>query len=240
MDISEEPLLEDRNAPGTQKKVIELLRAMPSGKLLDAPSGEGALGQRLRGDYDLVCVDIDENFFKLKGVPFHRVDLNDTLPFEDETFDYITSVEGIEHLENPFKCIREFARVLKPDGTLILTTPNIMSIKSRTRFFLYSYHDFFRFITLEGEYRHSQTEYEHQHINPMTFQELRYALNKAGLSVSSIHTNRYVKAKRLGIFYPLVKKLITSRTKKRSKDDFFLVSREVLEGEILIIKAGKY
>jgi len=234
-----EHVLVDKNAKGTQEKVLSILKSMPPGRLLDAPAGEGALSQKLVKSHDVFAVDIDENYFKLSEVPFKKVDLNQSLPFEDSFFDYVVCIEGIEHLENPFLCIREFARILKPGGSLVISTPNIMSIKSRTRFLFYSYHDFFRFISLDDGFRHGLPEYEHQHINPMTYMELQYAMQKAGLGIVDIYTNRYVAAKRWSILYPLIKSIIVSLTRKKAPGDHRLLSRELLEGEILIIHARK-
>lgn len=234
-----ETVLTDKNAPGTHEKVISILMDFLPGRLLDAPSGEGALLQRINHYHKVVGADIDENYFKLKSVPFYKVNLNEPLPFEDSSFDYIVCIEGIEHLENPYLCIREFTRILKSGGRLVLSTPNIMSIKSRTRFFFYSYHDFFRFISLSDEYRHGLPGYEHEHINPMTYQELRYALNKAGMSIVDIHTNRFVKPKKLSFFYPLVKSFIISKTRSKAPNDHDLFSNVILEGEILILHAQK-
>lgn len=45
-----------------------------------------------------------------------------SLPFKDEEFEYIICTEVLEHLKNPAKAISEMKRVLKNDGTLILTT----------------------------------------------------------------------------------------------------------------------
>lgn len=47
-----------------------------------------------------------------------------SLPFPDETFDVITSFETLEHLENRREMLADFRRVLKAEGTLILSTPN--------------------------------------------------------------------------------------------------------------------
>jgi ubiquinone/menaquinone biosynthesis C-methylase UbiE len=48
------------------------------------------------------------------------------IPFPENTFDYVVSSEVIEHTPDPFKAIQEMFRVLKPGGTLILSTPNKM------------------------------------------------------------------------------------------------------------------
>lgn len=45
----------------------------------------------------------------------------DRLPFKDNAFDVILFYETIEHVENPKGCLKEIRRVLKEDGTLILT-----------------------------------------------------------------------------------------------------------------------
>jgi SAM-dependent methyltransferase len=63
-----------------------------------------------------------------------------TLPFGDCTFDHIISVEVFEHLPNASDILSEFKRVLRPGGTVFITTP-----------FLYPEHempfDFIRYTT---------------------------------------------------------------------------------------------
>ena len=48
------------------------------------------------------------------------------LPFNNNEFETILSFETIEHLPNPKKFIQELYRILKPEGYLVLTTPNIL------------------------------------------------------------------------------------------------------------------
>lgn len=60
------------------------------------------------------------------------------LPFEDEKFDIILCTEVLEHLHSPEIAINEMKRVLKKNGTLILTTRFIFPIHD-------SPHDYYRY-----------------------------------------------------------------------------------------------
>lgn len=46
------------------------------------------------------------------------------LPYEDSSFDFIICSEVLEHLENDSKALQEIHRVLKKNGTLVITVPN--------------------------------------------------------------------------------------------------------------------
>ena len=49
-------------------------------------------------------------------------------PFADDSFDLVTGMEILEHLAlDPYFFFSEAARVLKPGGHLLLTTPNVVS-----------------------------------------------------------------------------------------------------------------
>lgn len=47
-------------------------------------------------------------------------------PFDDNTFDVVLTYETLEHVPWPTEYIAEMSRVLKPEGTLVLTTPNVL------------------------------------------------------------------------------------------------------------------
>lgn len=51
------------------------------------------------------------------------------LPFPDECFEAVTSFETLEHLHRRREFLAELRRVLKPDGNLILSTPNAIYTK---------------------------------------------------------------------------------------------------------------
>lgn len=54
-----------------------------------------------------------------------RVD--EKLPFKNDSFDLVTALAIIEHVDNPEKMLKEVMRVLKPDGLALLTTPPLIS-----------------------------------------------------------------------------------------------------------------
>jgi ubiquinone/menaquinone biosynthesis C-methylase UbiE len=107
-------------------------------KILDIATGQGYIAERLfqKGYTNIHCADINAEFFKLNKKQFHfkTVDANQTLPYKQHFFDLIVSSETIEHLKNPHHFLSELHRILKPNGTIILTTPNVTNIFSRLYF----------------------------------------------------------------------------------------------------------
>ena len=118
-------------------KVLDLMEDLPRGRVLDIPSGEGGISHCLREmGFQTVAADLDPGFFKCEGVECLGLDMNRPLDLPDESFDYVVCLEGIEHLEHPFRFIRECHRILKWQGRLILSTPNILNSASRLKYFL--------------------------------------------------------------------------------------------------------
>ena len=181
--------------PDTQLGVHEaVLRWFPPGapgRVLDAGAGEGALSLSLsqRG-YLVVACDRTPARFRPRDIPFVQADLHGPLPFAAGSFDAVVSTEVLEHLENPHHVAREFARILRPGGTLVVTTPNILHVYSRMHFLLLGTCDYFD--TLSGS-RETAFHGTKGHINPVGFPELRYALEQAGLEVQEVATNRDVR-----------------------------------------------
>lgn len=63
-----------------------------------------------------------------------------SLPFTDNTFDYVLSLEVIEHLEEPEIYLHEVSRILKPRGALAITTPmQAANGQLRDRFHIHEY-----------------------------------------------------------------------------------------------------
>jgi len=96
--------------------------------VLDAGCGTGrATAALARRDADVVAVDIGE---RLVTHTRERCSCRPVvgsviaLPFADATFDVVLSTEVIEHIPHPSQAVREFGRVLKRGGHLVLSTPN--------------------------------------------------------------------------------------------------------------------
>lgn len=155
---------------------------LPRGaSILDAPCGAGLLAEALRqAGYEALGADIEPAAASRLGSAFRCVDLNGPLPFADASFDLVFSIEGIEHLEGRYACLRELHRVLKPGGTLVLTTPNIVSVRSRVRFFGSGfYHRDAR--PLREAARHPL-----HHIALATYADLRYGLHTSGFRIATL------------------------------------------------------
>lgn len=108
-----------------------LERRGASGTLVDAGCGSGDLWRVARTRFSR-CIGVDA--VRYPGLPddvvFHRADLDAALPLEPATADATAAVEVIEHLENPRAFMRELARVTKPGGWVVVTTPNQLSALS--------------------------------------------------------------------------------------------------------------
>jgi len=171
-----------------QRAALDSFQALtfPKGTfVLDAPCGDGSLAATLRqAGYDAHGVDINAAGAGLLGPAYHDADLNGRLPFAAASVDVALSIEGIEHLENRFAYLRELRRVLKPQGTLILTTPNIVGLRSRVRFFGSGFYH--RDSRPLGEAARSPFH----HIALSTFADLRYGLHTSGFRLTGVsHTH---------------------------------------------------
>jgi 2-polyprenyl-3-methyl-5-hydroxy-6-metoxy-1,4-benzoquinol methylase len=99
-----------------------------SGDVLDFGAGIGSFARALHamGRFRSVTgVDIIPAPADLPaGITWTTQDLNDPTAFPAESFDVIVSAEVVEHLENPRAVAREWYRLLRPGGHLLISTPN--------------------------------------------------------------------------------------------------------------------
>jgi ubiquinone/menaquinone biosynthesis C-methylase UbiE len=244
--MSEKPVALAHEA--IHEKVEEILKNEPLGKILDVPSGEGALALRLKNlGFDVFCADLYPQIFKLEGVENRQANLDENLPYDDKSFDYIVCVEGLEHIENPANAIREFSRLLKQNGTLVVSVPNIMNIEERLKWLFNGYTSHFKPLSNQALADISREfggmEEIALHINPIGYSEVRYLLEKYGFELKE---TTFDKTKKNSWAYLPIVMLIklaskfTSEKKRQNRWTNELNSKEVLlGGNTLIFKARK-
>jgi SAM-dependent methyltransferase len=131
----------------------------------DIACGQGHLIDRISDLFQMV-IGVD-----MIDAPSHdgyhvRADLNSGIPMSSDVFDLVVSSETIEHLPNPQQFIHELTRITKPDGVIILTTPNVVSPLLVPRILRHG--SFPRFPELRPE----QVRQQSGHISPITPQIL--------------------------------------------------------------------
>ncbi len=160
-------------------RTIEEMSPKISGRYLDIGAGRGELIQLITEKFQVspaVC-DYTDKLLRVPGLEVTVVDLNtEPLPFAGDAFDLITCTEVIEHIEHYRRTLREIFHVLKPEGLFVLTTPNVLNLRSRIRFLL------FGFFSLFGplHWRESERYLTGGHINPMSLFYVAHALSDAG------------------------------------------------------------
>ena len=112
---------------------------VPGADVLEIGCGRGGLALRLwhagprrliSADFSPVAVEKARAFLDSRGAIDVETRVEDILrmSFGDSSFDVVISCETIEHVVDPVRAVRELARVLRPSGTLLLSTPNYLGL----------------------------------------------------------------------------------------------------------------
>lgn len=131
-------------------------------KLLDIGCSDGSFaqyaGRLLRAK--TYGVDISAGAIKLAktrlGVAMQHNGA-DKLPFPDKSFDLIFALEIIEHIYDTDFFLAEIHRVLKVGGKLILSTPNLASLKNRLKLLINGYPQYLEYSTTGAGHIHLYT-----------------------------------------------------------------------------------
>ncbi len=135
-------LFSSTNNVGSQNERVRLswlkhtLTSIPAGsRILDAGAGE--LAQKKYCEHlNYVSQDFAQYDGKGDGVGLHtktwdnsRIDIISditNIPEPDGSFDAIMCIEVFEHIPNPILAIKEFSRLLKDDGFLVIIAPFVV------------------------------------------------------------------------------------------------------------------
>lgn len=211
-------------------KIVDLFNQFGyKGKLLDAPAGNGIISKKLKeAGFEVFAVDINPQLFCIREIFCGKVDLNKTLPFKNESFNFVLCSNGIEHLENPFLFIRECYRVLKKEGKILITTPNILNLKSRLA------NLFVGFNLFKGRPCNEIDAYEGgDHIHLANYYELRINLHRNGFKIIEATTHRYSNTSMCLFFLIPIIYLFTYRAFEREKNQLQRERNKEIFGHIL-------
>ncbi|HEY6046718.1 MAG TPA: class I SAM-dependent methyltransferase [Pyrinomonadaceae bacterium] len=145
------------------RRICDQLRAEGNSepRILDIGCGTGGNLETLSGFGRAEGVDISSealDFCRARGLNNVRQGAAETLPYESESFDLVTGLDVVEHLDDDVSGLREMRRVLRPGGRMLLFVPAFM--------FLWGVQD---------DVSHHRRRY--------TVSELQHKLQQAGMSV---------------------------------------------------------
>lgn len=189
------------------RTVISMLDAKPSELILDVGCGTGRdLIQLAKTGCTCIGIDfsskmIEESREELSknGITAVELEIGDAtnLRFPDRMFDKVFASEVIEHIPDYSNAISEMARVLKPAGYLVITTPNRRSI-----------YGFDRYVIREKFLRRN---WPHPYDSWKTFDELVSALNNNGFTITSFTGACYIPGSLVPRCFPkIMKKLLVT------------------------------
>jgi SAM-dependent methyltransferase len=98
-------------------------------RILDVGCGTGANLLMLSEYGDAEGVDVSEDalaFCHERGLEQVKLGAAEALPYDDGTFDLVTALDVVEHLDDDLAGLREMRRVLRPGGRVLLFVPTFM------------------------------------------------------------------------------------------------------------------
>jgi SAM-dependent methyltransferase len=98
-------------------------------RILDVGCGTGANLLMLSQYGDAEGVDVSEDalaFCRERGLAKVKLGAAEELPYEDGTFDLVTALDVVEHIDDDLAGLREMRRVLRPGGRVLLFVPTFM------------------------------------------------------------------------------------------------------------------
>ena len=194
--------------PSSKLVVRNILQQEQPKLVLDAPCGKGWIAAAL--DEDSVVDGIDLYATPRDGFrTIMKHDLEQGLPTELTDYDCVCCCEGIEHFGNPRRFFQAAHNVLKDDGLLIVTTPNVWNPESRLQFLFKGFLP--GFPCLAGRIEPGT----HMHITPWSYPQLYLYLKLEGFVDIELHTEELSRARHVWEYPFGVPQKIYSRNRQR-------------------------
>lgn len=119
---------------GWASRAIESFAAGRALRILDAACGDAMLWRHISRRHHYIGTDFSARPLaracRYHPATYVRGDLN-RLPFASGTFDLVVSLQALQYLDRPQRAVGEMARILQPEGQLLVTLPNDGCLKYR-------------------------------------------------------------------------------------------------------------
>lgn len=173
--------------PGTHQSFLKYFNHfahIKSLKILDVGAGHGAFTKKLYDmGFDISACDLFPEIFMFDKIECKKADITQKLPYPDNSFDLAIAIEVSEHIIDHELFFRELSRILKPEGQLFLSTPNILSLKSRIRFLFRGFNYSFGPLDMKN--------YDGlQHVTSLTLDQYNYIAVKNGFKKAKFEIDK--------------------------------------------------
>jgi SAM-dependent methyltransferase len=212
-------------------------------QVIDLPAGHGVTSRILKeiGAHP-VPMDLFPEYFNVEGLTCQKADIQDRIPSDDKSSDYVVCQEGIEHFSDQLHALKEFSRVLKIGGSLLVTTPNYSSIRSRLSYFLSESERYNKIMPpneLESVWFSNDDKSDEiylGHVFLIGIQKLRMLARLSGFEIVDIQFTRArpTSTALLPVFYPFIflSNWINYRKNLKKKDGFDKAAKKKIYREI--------
>ena len=207
--------------------------------IVDFPAGNGVTS-RIITEIGAVPkpFDLFPEYFQVDGIECKRAEIAKGIPLENVCTDAIICQEGIEHFPDQIQAFKEFNRILKPKGTLLITTPNYSNLRAKISYLLTEserFHSIMPPNELDSIWMNNQeisNEIYYGHIFLTGIQKLRVMAKLSGFRINKIYAT---KTKTTSLFFyvqifPLLyfSNLITYyKNIKKNKSTDFKIKRNI-------------
>lgn len=180
--------------------------------VIDIPAGNGVTSKILHQHGAIVeAFDLFPEYFMFNDILCKRADITEGIPVNKNHADIIICQEGIEHFSDQLKAFKEFNRILKMNGKLIITTPSYSNLAGRFNYLLFESETSKKMPSNEIDDiwmsdKTKTNEIYHGHIFLIGQQKLRIIGKLAGFRIEEIKYLRMSKSSLIlfPFFYPLI------------------------------------
>ena len=212
-------------------------------KIVDFPAGNGITSRLIKEiGATPYPFDLFPEYFNVEGIDCQRANITSGIPLEQSIADAVICQEGIEHFSDQLNALKEFNRILKPGGTLLVTTPNYSNIRAKLSYLLSESERFNAIMApneLDSVWMSKQDitdEIYFGHIFLIGIQKLRVLARLAGFKIKKVHFTRAKSTSvlLLPFFYPFIylSNWIAFRKNLRKNKNYDEKTKHEVYGEI--------